>query len=395
MTLRHKYSEYVFFGSACLWCICNGISHVIVPLYAISLGFSILEISSIVAVPALATLAIRFVGGALSDRFGERGVLQACYFLMTLAALMLIGADGYASLMIVVIVTNFSRSMFWISAQSMASQLPGTNVGKILGKLSATNHFGTLLGLALGGVMAAFLGYGLSFLILSGLALSCTLMSLGLTQPKAKPKGRTVWQITLGVGRFLRYPRTWLIISASSAAALPMAMCFSIYPIYLAHLNYGEQWIGLAVSLRSLGPIATGLLLGVWITPARQRLVYCLGMVVLGVCLIASGYLERYFLLSLTIILLGVGGGVMDILVQVQASALSQVSDRSMAMASTGMGWNFSSFFIPLIVGWLVETLGFEIAFLVSGLFLMLIGAGTNFWFRICALDEGVFTKSL
>ncbi len=82
----------------------------------------------------------------------------------------------------------------------------------------------------------------------------------------------------------------------------------------------------------------------------------------------------------------------MDLLAQVQASALSQASDRSMAIASTGMGWNLSGFFVPLITGWLVEMLGFEIAFLVSGLFLMLIGVGTNIWFRICALDEGAFT---
>ncbi|MCZ6624685.1 MAG: MFS transporter [Deltaproteobacteria bacterium] len=393
MTLRQKYSDHVFFGSAALWCMCNGIMHVIVPLYAISLGYSILEISSIVAVPVLATLVVRFVGGALSDRFGERGVLQGCYSLMTLAALMLIGAEGYASLMIVLVVANVSRSTFWIPAQSLATQLPGANVGKKLGKLAATNYSGTLLGQVLGGVMAAFLGYGLSFLILSGLALSCTLLSLALSQPGAKPKGRTVWQITLGVGNFLRYSRTWLIISASGAAALPLAMCISIYPVYLAHLNFGEQWIGVAVSLRSLGPIATGLLLGAWITPARQRLFYGLGMVVLGVSLIASGYLERYLFLSLCIILLGAGGGVMDLLYQVQASALSQASDRSMAMATTGMGWNLSPFFMPLIVGWLVEMRGFEIAFLVSGLFLMLIGAGTHFWFRLCALDEGAFTK--
>ena len=393
MTLRQKYSEHLFFVSACLWCACNGLTHVLVPLYAISLGFSILEISSIVAVPVLATLVVRFVGGALSDRFGERGVLQGCYSLMTLTGLMLMGAKGYTSLMIVLVVANISRSTFWIPAQSLASQLPGTNVGKKLGKLTAVNYSGTLLGQALGGVLAAFLGYCASFLILSSLALSCTLLSFALPLTEAKPKGRTVWQITLGVGRFLRYPRTWLIITASGAAALPMAMCLSIYPVYLAHLNFGEQWIGVALSFRSLGPIVAGLLLGVWITTARQRLFYGLGMVVLGVSLVASGYLEQYFLLILCIILLGAGGGVMDLLYQVQASALSQASDRSMAMASTGMGWNISPFFMPLIVGWLVEVWGYEIAFLVSGLFLVLAGAGTHFWFHLCALDEGVFAK--
>jgi MFS family permease len=313
--------------------------------------------------------------------------------MMALSALMLIGAEGYTTLMIVLIVANLSRSTFWISAQSMASQLPETNVGKKLGKLSAINHSGGLFGQVLGGILAAFLGYGTSFLILLGLALSCTLLSLGLSQSEAKPKGRTVWQITLGVGRFLRYSRTWLIITASGAAALPMAMCSSIYPVYLAHLNFGEEWIGVAVSVRSLGPIAIGLLLGVWITPVRQRLIYGLGMVVLGFCLIASGYLERYFLLGLLIILLGAGGGIMDLLAQVQASALSQSRDRTMAMASTGMGWNLSAFFVPLIVGWLVEIWGFEIAFLFSGLFLVLVGASSNLLFRLCSLDQRTYTK--
>lgn len=388
MTFREKFSEPVLFGTAALWCLSNGIMHVIVPLYAISLGFSILQISSIVAVPVLATLAVRFVGGALSDRFGERHVLQGCYFLMMLAALILIQAESFVSLVMVLVVANVSRSTFWIPAQSLASQIAGPNVGKKLGQLSAANYSGTLLGQILGGVLAAYLGYRPSFLLLSGLGFTCALLSLALPESHAKPRGRSVWQITIGVGRLLRLPQTWLIITGSGAAALPLAMCASIYPVYLAHLRYGEEWIGLALSFRSLGPIVIGLLLATWITPRRQKFFYALGMLVLGGGLIASGFFERYLLLGLCIAALGAGGGVMDLLYQVQASALSRASDRSMAMASTGMGWNLSPFFMPLIVGWLVETWGFDFAFLAAGLFLILTGAGTHLWFRLCALDE-------
>ncbi len=389
--MRHP--QHVLFGTAALWCFCNGMMHVIVPLYALHLGFSILEISSIVAVPVLATLLVRFVGGALSDRFGERGVLQGCYLLLTVASLILIGARGFLSLIIVLIVANVSRSTFWIPAQSMASQLAGPSVGRHLGKLSAANYAGTLLGQVFGGVTVAFLGYLPSFYILTALGLACTLFSLALPPTDAKPKGRTVWQITLGVGRFLRYPQTWLIISGSGAAALPQAMCASIYPLYLAYLNYGEQWIGAAVSLRAVGPIAIGLLFAVWITPARQKAIYACGMVVLAIGLIGSGLSNQYFLLSLCIVAMGAGGGVMDLLYQVQASALSRASDRSMAMASTGMGWNLSPFFMPLIVGWLVEVWGFEIAFLITGCLLLLAAVGTRLWFHLCALDERALSK--
>jgi MFS family permease len=388
MTINEKYSEYTLLGSAALWCLCNGIMHIIVPLYAISLGFSILQISSIVAIPVLATLIIRFVGGALSDRFGERSVLQGCYFLMALSTLILLQSRSFVSLLVVLMVANVSRSSFWIPAQSLASQVPGGPLGKKLGRLSATNYAGTLLGQILGGFLAAYLGYHLAFLLLLGMALGCALLGLALPHTEAKPKGRTVWQITFGVGRLLRYPQTWLIISGSGAAALPQALCSSIYPLYLAYLKYGEEWIGIAVSLRSAGPIVIGLLLGIFITPARQALCYALGMIVLGLSLIGSGILQQTALLGLCIILLGAGGGVMDLLYQVQASAFSRAGDRSMAMASAGMGWNLSPFFLPLMVGWLVEMWGFETALVSSGVFVILMGAGTNYWFRLCDLDE-------
>ncbi|MFQ5854013.1 MAG: MFS transporter, partial [Candidatus Binatia bacterium] len=136
-----------------------------------------------------------------------------------------------------------------------------------------------------------------------------------------------------------------------------------------------------------------GLLMGTLITPARQKFFYGLGMVVLGVGLIGSGFLERYLFLTLCLVVLGAGGGVMDLLYQVQASTLSQASDRSMAMASTGMGWNLSPFFMPMIVGWLVEMWGFRFAFLAAGLFLLLIGTGAKLWFRLFALDGRALSK--
>jgi len=214
------------------------------------------------------------------------------------------------------------------------------------------------------------------------------LLSRALPASESKPKGRTVWQITLGVGRFLRYPQTWLIISGSSAAALPLAICSSIYPLYLANLHFGEQWIGFAVSLRAAGPIAIGLLFATWITPARQQWLYALGMMVMALGLIGSGLSQQYFLLTLFIVTMGAGGGVMDLLYQVQAAALSHASNRSMAMASMGLGWNISPFVGPLMVGWLVDMWGFEFAFLVAGCFLLAVGAGTRLWFHLCGLDE-------
>ncbi len=240
----------VLYGSAALWCTCIGISHVLIPLYAIHMGFSILKIASVVSLPVVATLGIRFMGGALSDRFGERLVLHTCYLLNTLAAVVLYQAEGFFSLFIAQTISNLSRSFFWTPAQSIASQLPGSTPGKRLGQLSAGNAAGNLAGLGLGGVLAATVGYPGAFLVLIVATLASSVLGFFLPSVEAKPKGRSVWQIFAGIGKYLCYRPTWLTITASFAAALAPALTQSIYPVYLAQLGYGEQWIGLGEHLR-------------------------------------------------------------------------------------------------------------------------------------------------
>ena len=377
-----------FYASAFLWNNCMGMLQVLMPLYALSLGFSLLKISSLIALPALAEVAVRFLGSALADRFGERRILQACYILMALAGALLLVAESFLLLLLVQSIAYFSRSNFWISVQSLASQLPGANLGKQLGRLSSCNYAGSLIGMNLGGVLAAFLGYRLSFLALAGLAIGSTLLGLALPQVEAKPKERSVWEITLGIGRFLRYRHIWLGILVSYAAALPASLTQSIYPVYFARLDFGEQWIGAAISARSLTPILIGVVFGAAIATVRQRGIFALGVAGLGLSLIASGATERIIFSAACVALLGAAGAVMDLLYQVQTSEWSKAKDRSVAMASTGLGWVICPVTAPVIVAWLAEGYGFSVAFAATGVFLLLVAAGSRLWHRWLAPAE-------
>lgn len=359
-----------------------GMFQVFLPLYALSMGYSILEISSLVALPIAAEIVARFFGSALSDRFGERGVLKGCFFLMVLAALALANATDYRFLLLAQTLAYFSRSSFWAAIQSLASQLGGPSLGKRLGRLSASNHGGLLIGQSLAGVAVATFGYQRSFALLASLAVLCALLGFVLPGLEAKPRDRSIWKITVGIGRLLRYRRAWLAITASYAAALPLAVTGAVYPLYLAHLEFGEQWIGAAVSLRAAGPILIGLLIGSWVTIARQKWIYAVGMAGLGLSLLASGLTHDFFLLGLCIFFLGSAGAVMDLLNQVQATEWSRAGDRTVAMASMGLGWNLCPFFTPLIVGWVAEAQGFRFAFVAAGALFVLAAAGTGLWYR-------------
>jgi MFS family permease len=376
---------FAAYGTAVLWNVCMGMVQVLVPLYALSLGFSVLKVSSVVAFPALAEILVRFLGGALSDRFGERRMLQVCYLLMACAGLALVSAETYLELMVAQGIAYFSRSTFWTSIQSLASQLPGASTGKKLGRISACNYGGGMVGLSVGGLASALLGFRNSFLLLTLLAFFCALLGLLLPHVEPKPLGRSVWRIGTGIARLLGYRRIWLVITVSYAAALPASLTQSIYPLYLAQLDYGDQWIGLMLSSRSVGPVLTGLLLGAVIAPARQKIIYAVGMGFLGLFLLGSGATGDPTFLTLCIAGLGAAGGIMDLLYLVEAAEQSKASDRSVAMASMGLGWNLSPVITPMAVGWLVEVYGFQLAFWATGGFFLLVAAGTRLWHRLLA----------
>lgn len=369
--------------SCLLWNTCNGMLFVLTPLYGVVLGLSLIDISTLVGLPYLATIAVRFVGGVIADKFGEQRMLLGCYVCNALAALCLSFASGFLSLFVSSALANLSRSTFWVPAQSMASQLSTGNPGKGLGRLSAANYSGQLLGLALGGVFAGLLGYVTTFVIVTALALLCAFLGVFVPAIARKPGGRGVWQIVMTMGRGLCRAHTWLVISASGAAAVPFALTLSLYPVYMTELDFPEQWIGVAVALRSLGPVFTGLLLGSLVTVHRERLLYALGMAGLGTFVFGSAGSEHLLAVGLCIAGLGMAGGLMDLLNQVQAVAISRASDRSSVMAATGLGWNISPMILPILLGWLAETQGFRTTFVVAGAFFLVVGLSTPLLYRI------------
>ena len=371
------------FLGAFLWNMCNGMLFVLTPLFGVTLGLSVLDIGSLVGLPYLLTIVMRFVGGALADRYGEHRMLQACYSINVLAAVALCMASGFFSLMLSSALANLSRSVFWVPAQSMASQLSRRNPGKMLGQLSAANYTGQLLGLSLGGILAGWLGYGAAFVLVALICFVGLLLGFALPPVRSKTKGRTVWQVTVGMSRRLIERRTWLLFTSSCAAAVPFGITQSIYPVYMSGLSFPEGWISVVIAVRSIGPVVIGLALGSEITIAREKVFYAVSMGGLGLCILATAWTEGLLLLGLCIAGLGMAGGVADLLNQVQAVDLSRASDRSAVMAATGLGWNMAPMALPLLLGWAADAWGFGVMFLATGCFFLLVAAGTPLVYRI------------
>jgi MFS family permease len=51
-----------------------------------------------------------------------------------------------------------------------------------------------------------------------------------------------------------------------------------------------------------------------------------------------------------------------------------------MALATTSLGWPLSLIIAPLLLGWLADTKGFQFTFVVTGMFFLLVAAGSGLW---------------
>ncbi len=102
----------------------------------------------------------------------------------------------------------------------------------------------------------------------------------------------------------------------------------------------------------------------------------------LGISLAGTGLMEQILVLASFIVALGIAGGVMDLWYQVQATELSEPKDRSMAMASVGLGWPLCLLVAPLLLGWMADTKGFQFTFVVSGIFFLVAATASYLYPR-------------
>ena len=253
----------------------------------------------------------------------------------------------------------------------------------MLGQLSAANYVGQLLGLALGGILAGWLGYGPTFVLVTVACVIGMLLGFALPPIRLIPGGRTVWQTTVGMSRRLIERRTWLLLTSSCAAAVPLGITQSVYPVYMSGLGFAEGWISVVIAVRSIGPVVIGLALGSKITIEREKAFYAVSMGGLGLCILGSAWTGGWVPLALCITGLGLAGGVADLLNQVQAVDLSRASDRSAVMAATGLGWNMAPMALPLLLGWAADAWGFGSMFFATGCFFLLVALGTPLVYRI------------
>lgn len=356
----------------------NATLQLLVPLYALHLGYPGLTIGILAALPSIANVTLRLAVGRLSDRYGETRILQigGVFYLTAAVGYLLSTGWGLAALVGAQLLQGIGRSIFWTVGQTYVTKLP-LQGGQNLSIFNGASNLGMLLGMSAAGLWVAALGYRGTFTIVVGLALLYTAFTFLLAALPARPPRHHLPQPP---GRFaapnFHLGPLWLAACCSFVGGATWAMAASFYPVYLSRLHYGVKSIGLLVMLLAAGMLGTSFLSRFIVgEPAhlkRRALVFITGT---GLGLAALPAFQGWLPLAALILATGFCAGGCNLIYQLAVQEYSDWHSRGAAMASVGLFGNLALLVLPTGIGIALSWVSLGTALVAAGAFLVLLGA--------------------
>lgn len=357
---------HAFFAGCFCWNLGLGMTHLLVPLYAYSLGYSGVAIGSLVALPVLGQVWINLLSGVWADRVGGRRLAILSCAITIVAGILFASGRHFGLLLAGQSAFIVARALFWPSTWALATQLPGDR-SRTLGQLNAWTSLGQILGTSAAGVALAYAGFAATFLALSvigGAVAGAFLVSFRVTHaPAAGPRTSMIQ----AYARLLKRRSIYFAVLCAYVSALPISLSQSFYPILLAAQGLGSDESGWLIALRGVGSVAAGFVAGRTALRTSDRRVPIIGGFAVAIPVLFTAMWPNAGALSALFFAVGLGSGVLTLYFQLLITDLSATSERGAALALGGLGWGLSHFSTPLIMGGLQDAFGIVTGFHVLG----------------------------
>lgn len=361
-----------FFLSSFAWNVALGMTYILIPLYARSLGMSGVQIGTLISLPVVLQIGFTLAGGALADRVGGKNMAMAACIMTGIAGMVFMASAGFASMLAAQFMMVIARAIFWPATWSLASQLPGHS-GKQMGRLNAFTNAGQIAGTAAAGFIIGYAGFGFGFGVMAAAGFAALVLNQMYRSAAAAPRAPSESVFATYRVLFKKRAMRYTILCAY-ISALPVALSFSFYPILLVEQGFDSNATGSLMSLRAVGAIAAGFIAGHFITHTRGISTPLISAIVVGLSVALGAAVAQPVLISTFLFVLGAGSAVMTLYFQLLISEVSSKEARGSAMALGNVGWGISLLATPFAMGILNDLIGIEAAFYIMGGFAVVCG---------------------
>lgn len=352
-----------------------GASTILFPLYAINQGFSLPSQGFIVAAPGIVMIMLRLVGGAVSDRFGEKLILWFSFATVTIASVVPIFSATFLSLTGAQLFNGASRSVYWSAAQSYISRSAEGEAGKVMGRQLSFESGGGIIGAIAVGFVAEGIGFPEAFLMTAVLTFIGFLVTTSLPKLPRKDQVRSL-AASLAPAKTMLVKRTLLhahVVAFTSAAYSGLVM--GLFIAFFHEAGYGEGGIAIIRSLNSVGVSVLAYFFGALLGFLGSRNTAMLGITMTGLLSIGIGATGTVPIVpALFMTLTGITFGSLRSLYPTLAAENSEQNQRAMALSVVGLYWAIGIFLSPLVFGFVADATGIREAIFIFGGFATVVG---------------------
>jgi MFS family permease len=370
---RHLKTVIIFGG---IYSVAMQMAILLVPLYALSLNYPPLKLAFLVSLPAILQIAIRMLGGAITNSLGEKNILKISFLCITLAGVVFVFSSTLASLYIAQLLLSTSRGLFWSTAQTYLSKLPESEgrLNRIFGLFEGITAVGAIAGLILAGYLSQWFGTANAFISLIVIGLISFFLTGALPDLPSSGENKSISVGLKSIRAVALHRPLYLACLCAFTAAVPLSLVGTFYPVYLSGLGIQEGVIGLIISVKAAGTVTAGFLVARLFDRVNASVPYMISFLLIGFSLIVTQMLSAPILIAAIVIFTGLGSGMSSILYQSLTTKYSTVENRGSAMAFTTNFWSLSHLTIPVIFGAIAQQKGLSFSFLIAGISIILLG---------------------
>lgn len=365
-------SIVAFYFSGFAWNFGLGMTYVLVPLYARSLGFSGVAIGTLVSLPVVAQIGLSLVAGAYTDRLGGLRLAVGSCLCMLAGGIVFAVSGSMTGLMLAQSVFMVSRAFYWPSTWAMAADLPGDQ-SKHFGRVNALASIGQIAGTVAAGVIVEWAGFRLGFWVFTAMGAASAVSLLAFKTPATGPRPRV--PLLANYVALMKRPLMYYGILCAYISALPFSLSSSFYPILLVEVGYAGDETGTLLALRGVGAAAAGVVVGYFVKRTDEVRWPLMAALIVGLSILLAAVFTQPVPIAVFLLCVGLGSSVMTIYFQLLMTESSSPTERGSAMALGGLGWGLSHFSTPLLMGWMNDAIGIVAAFQVMGAFAISWGA--------------------
>ncbi|MDE8343602.1 MAG: MFS transporter [Acidocella sp.] len=342
----------------------------ITSLYAKHIGAPIQVIGLLVAAVTITGIFVKFPSGALSDLFGFRRLMQAGMLVKATAPFVYIIVATWPQLLVLRFYHGLSTALYAPAASAKVAKLYPEQRARRLGIYGAAENAGVMFGPVVGAAVLAATNFPVAFIVSGAIGVGALLAVLPL--PRDAPAERESHSfkeishtLMVGVRQILGDGAIRLVSLMEATLYVGVGTLQAYLPLYALTVHIPVVQIGLLFGCQGVASILCRPFMGAGADQFGRRPFIIGGVILCAAVLVAIPHAGGFWSLLGLNIAFGVGTAMVTPSTTALIGDLVKRGDFGAAMGVFGSLWDIGHASGPLVAGFLIAALGYQIAFLM------------------------------